>query len=458
MSQKFISLDDAATRLGLSKERLNQLREAGDLRAYRDGASWKFRTEEIEKLEADGVPSDEGADDLALGGESGLALAMPGDDGPPTPEPAAASGGDELELDDDMIDLSIEPLGDGDDAESILLTGDQELEAGMPHPQSTIIGKSELSLEDDLELAAASDVVGSEPPQAPAAGGSFDDIEELELDLEAEASRVSNTDDAASAAATSDLELEELDLDLAGSGAGSDILGAGADDDANPSLSGSVSGLSGLDAIDLAADEDDDFVLGGSDDSGGDLASSDSGINLSPSESGFALDEVALDLGGGSAIGSQLDLAALSAAGSSPSNAASASSGLGGEDFQLTPSDDSGDDEEDSSQIVALEEISEEEEDLPEFDAAEDDDAAGGFDEGFSGGGLGGETAAAPVAVAAAEETPFPGWIVGILGASMFTMLLCGLMAMDLVQSMWAWDEPFSFNSPLIKGLSGIFG
>ncbi|QDT69680.1 hypothetical protein MalM25_26190 [Planctomycetes bacterium MalM25] len=456
MSQKFISLDDAATRLGLTKERLNHLREAGDLRAYRDGASWKFRTEEIEKLEAEGVPS-EGDDDLALGGESDLALAMPGDDGPPTPEPAAASAGDDLELDDDMIDLSIEPLGDGDDAESILLTGDQELEGGMPHPQSTIIGKSELSLEDDLELAAASDVVGSDPPEAPAAGGSFDNIEELELDLDGEASKVSNAGDAA---ATSDLELEDLELDLSGSNAGSDILGGGEDNGSNPSLSGvsNVSGLSGLDAIDLAADEDDDLVLGGSDDSGGDLASSDSGINLSPSDSGFALDEVALDLGGGSAIGSQLDLAALSAAGSSPSNAGSASSGLGGEDFQLTPSDDSDDDEEDSSQIVALEEISEEEEDLPGFESVDDDDAAGGFDDGFSGGGLGGEAAAAPVAVAAAEEVSFPGWIVGILGASMLTMLLCGLMAMDLIQSMWAWDQPFSFNSALIESLAGIFG
>lgn len=456
MSQKFISLDDAAARLGLSKERLNQLREAGDLRAYRDGASWKFRTEEIEKLEAEGVPSDGGDDDyeLALGGESDLSLDLADEnEGPPTPDPVAAD--DDLELDDDVIDLSIEPLGDGDDAESILLTGDQELEGGMPRPQSTIIGKSELSLEDDLELAAASDVVGSEPTEPAAAGGSFDDIEELELDLDGEASRVSNADAAPQAAASSDLELDELDLDLAGSSAGSDILNGGDNDDANPSLSGSVAGLSGLDALDLSDDEDDDLVLGGSDDSG-DLASSDSGINLSPSESGFALDEVALDLGGGSAIGSQLDLAALSAAGSSPSNAGADVSGLGGEDFQLTPSDDADDDEEDSSQIVALEEISEEEEDLPGFEAAEDDDDAGGFDDGFSGG-LGGETSAAPVAVAAAEEVSFPGWIIGILGASMFTMLLCGLMAMDLVQSMWAWDEPFSFNSQLIDTLSGIF-
>ena len=32
------------------------LREAGKVRAYRDGASWKFRTDDVEKLAAEGIP------------------------------------------------------------------------------------------------------------------------------------------------------------------------------------------------------------------------------------------------------------------------------------------------------------------------------------------------------------------------------------------------------------------
>ncbi len=54
MAQKFTSLEEAANQLGISKDRLTQLREAGKVRGYRDGASWKFRTEDIEKLAADG--------------------------------------------------------------------------------------------------------------------------------------------------------------------------------------------------------------------------------------------------------------------------------------------------------------------------------------------------------------------------------------------------------------------
>lgn len=460
MSQKFISLDDAAARLGLSKERINRLRESNDIRGYKDGASWKFRTEDIERLEADGVPPEDEGDDLTLGSADDYSLSDLGDDLPELDlgEDDAAAAPTEIgaadDEDEDDIGLGVEPLGDGDDAESILLTGDDEIEGGIPRPQSTIIGKSDLSLEDDLQLAAGSDAGAK-------SGSSFDDLEELELDLETE-SRVLEAKHAeearkAAEAGSSELQLggeSDLELELAGSSAsGSDVLGKGDTDEAGtPGLSGpgSVSGLSGIDSVQLGVDEDDDLVLGGSDGSDG-LASGDSGINLSPSDSGFALDEVPLDLGG-SAIGSALDLAALSAAGSAVSGLGSAMSGVGAEDFQLTPAD-SGDEEEDSSQIVALEEVGEEDEDLPGFEAIDEGDELGGD---FSGG-IGTE-AAAPVAVAASQETPFPGWVVGLLGAGFFSMLLCGVMAMDLVQSMWAWDEPFSFNSGLMEGLLGIFG
>ena len=62
MAQKFIGLDEAAEKLGVSTDKLNQLREDGQLRAYRDGASWKFRAEEIDRLESEGLPSSEPSD------------------------------------------------------------------------------------------------------------------------------------------------------------------------------------------------------------------------------------------------------------------------------------------------------------------------------------------------------------------------------------------------------------
>src|SRR3954468_22159637 len=68
MVQRLTSLDEAATQLGISTERLNALREAGKVRAYKDGASWKFRSEDIEKFAAEGVPNldEPSPSDLAL--------------------------------------------------------------------------------------------------------------------------------------------------------------------------------------------------------------------------------------------------------------------------------------------------------------------------------------------------------------------------------------------------------
>ncbi|QDV75351.1 helix-turn-helix domain-containing protein [Botrimarina mediterranea] len=474
MSQKFISLEDAAARLGITKERLNHLRDANVINGYKDGTSWKFRTEHIERLESEGIPPEDEGEDFTLDAAEEYSLGDLGDDLPevkldddaPDEAPPTEIGGSAD--DDDDIGLGVEPLGDGDDAESILLTGDDEIEGGIPRPQSTIIGKSDLSLEDDLMLASGSDAAAKAGPKP--GSSAFEDLDELELDLETE-SRVFEAKHAEAARkaseeiakAESSLKLgsdSDIDLDLGDASAvrGSDVLGKGDVDEAgSPGLSGpgSVSGLGGIDSIQLGEDEDDDLVLGGSDGSDG-LATGDSGINLSPSDSGFALDEVPLDLGG-SQIGSALDLAALSAAGSGASGMGSVMSGLGGEDFQLTPAD-SGDEEEDSSQIVALEEVGEEDEDLPGFEAIDEGEGDDDFGGGFDAGGFGTEAAAAPVAVGSSQEVPFPGWVLGMLIAGFFSMLLAGVMAMDLMQTMWSWDEPFAFSSGLMEGLLSIVG
>lgn len=481
MSNKFIGLDDAADKLGISKDRLNELREAGELRAYRDGASWKFRSEEIDEFATKGISS--GDDDLSLSSDIGLA--------PPSDAPISM-GDDDLGLESNDDVLGIEPLDDGDDAESILLTND-ELDVDITRPPSTIIGKSELSLEDDLSL---SDDLQLEPAEGESTdessnnSGSFEDLEELEIDLDAESSRLLDASDiaaaqaAASASAESiegaSLEIEEdIELDLEGSDAlseGSDVLNAvdeGTDELASPDGSGgSITGLSGVDQVVLGEDEQDDLVLGdGSDDIS--LATSDSGINLAPSDSGIALDEVPLDLGG-SAIGSALDLASLSASiqeSPKPSTDASASGSdvTGGDEFLLTPisGEDSG--EEDSSQVVDLDGL--DDDDAPEGSFAfsevgsdDADDGGLGF-EAVEDDGLGGDfggnidsPAGEPVAASVGDETTFPTWIMCMLFFCMFSMGLCGLMAMDLINSMWSWNEPFELTSSIMEQLIAIGG
>ena len=47
MAGKFIELKAAAQQLGITIEQLQELREAGKIHGYKDGASWKFKPEEV---------------------------------------------------------------------------------------------------------------------------------------------------------------------------------------------------------------------------------------------------------------------------------------------------------------------------------------------------------------------------------------------------------------------------
>ncbi len=251
MAQKFVSLDEAATQLGISKDRLNELREDGKVRAYRDGTSWKFRADDVEKLVTEGLPPAGSDISLSLDEE---------------PSAAAASGelsdlslGSDLKLDDDValgsdIQLDLgedQPLGgpaesdvgledldeptvpvdgpsegevlalegeDVDDLSDSILLSENELGESTDRPPSTIIGKAEMAADLDLDLtpsdsdaAAMSDVRLAEPStsnvfvpgahesgldlEPPSLSDNFGDLAELEIDLEAESSRILSPED-----------------------------------------------------------------------------------------------------------------------------------------------------------------------------------------------------------------------------------------------------------------------
>jgi excisionase family DNA binding protein len=204
MAQRLTSLEEAATQLGISTDRLNALREAGKVRAYRDGASWKFRSEDIEKFAAEGIPTiesspsdlaldlDDEDDDFKFPADSSPAIkAAPASDPdlsladedasakPSTeskPEPAAAPAGSDLSLDaEEMVagpasDLSLDEVdeptvaGDegSDDALALdddgsidintdsILFSENELGGSMSGSPSTIIGKADLDADLDL--------------------------------------------------------------------------------------------------------------------------------------------------------------------------------------------------------------------------------------------------------------------------------------------------------------------
>lgn len=447
MAQKFIGLDDAAEQLGATKDQLNALREAGDLRGYRDGASWKFRTDDIEELATSGKLSGMAEDSLSLDSD-GTGLS-----------------GESLELSDDMDldlgsfqlsddDISSAPEGDNEDADSILLTEDS-VGADASRPPSTIIGKSGADIgksDDDLQLNDGTDALTDSSSDA---ASKFDGLEELELDLEAESSRILEAEDLAAAqaaakgaedAAQPDINALESDLSLA---PGSDAGDALAD-----SPSGAVSfelAESGIDAGDdakpgssavLSDDNEDDFVLGGE---GSDvtLSGADSGINLLPSDSGLALDDASLDLTG---AGSSLDLSESFGAeisdGSLEGSAVSAEVS-GEQDFLLQPAPADMESEEDSSQIIALEEVGDNDDEVMISDEV----------------GFGDSVAAAPVGVGAmVEEARFDALSISLLSCAVLILAVCGVMSFDMIRTMWSWQEPSSISSGILDSLGQMMG
>lgn len=418
MEQKFVSFEDAVEKLGISAERLHSLREEGQLRAYRDGKSWKFRTDEIQNMVESGVPDAPPPSDIGLVSPDELVEATP-----------IKTDEDDLELslvDEDELEPSAppadaekkadEPAGEGSDLELGLddglddtdaVPGDKELD-GL---DDTVTTGSDVELDLELPEAGPSDsILLSEETLGESVGspstiigkdkiGSDDD--DLELALDDDNSDDDSDDDDAN---VSDVKLappsagasDVLSSGVAGSGVLDDLAGATGGTSAfkdldeidlaaesGPALenekeaaAGSeleleeleLEGASGTGSDDAAADSgeielagDDDLIL--SDSSGSDLTldSGDSGINLiSPSDSGLALDDIPLEMGG-SAI-----LSSLSLEGSDPeiSLIGDDAAGSGDEpvaelqtddDFQLTPlSEGAAEEGDSSSQVIAL--------------------------------------------------------------------------------------------------------
>jgi excisionase family DNA binding protein len=486
MAQKFIGLDESAAQLGVSKDRLNELREAGKLRAYRDGASWKFRSEDIAKLAEEGLPpADSAASGLSLDIEAGEP--DPEDSQIEVGEDASAAGAatSDLILEDiDEPTVPVDPSEEeatedeaeialADDASDIsdsILLSEAELGESTDRPPSTIIGKAELDPEGDLSISTSSGkdpLASEEPPPAesgvlsegnglddvlelepPSPSESFENLEELDIDLEAESSRILGPEDrplvkaVAEASAASDLELLPTDSDAAVLDSSVEV-GAGA--------TGSGLGLSGSSPIALEADEDDDQVLGdGSDIT---LSTESSGINIvSPSDSGLALDEVPLELSGSAALGSSLDLGSaidkdvdLGSLGAGKTDAAAEE-----EPFALTPLGEETDEgEEDSSQIIALDEVSEE---AGGAFLEEDAGAAPVLTEDF--GAIGLTAGAAMVPGEPAVDTPFS--IANIVSLSLCLVLLtiCGMMTFDLLRNIWSWEGVTTLNSSVLEVLN----
>lgn len=485
---KLIELKEAAEKLGITPEALTEMVDQKKIFGYRDGASWKFKATELDRVASE---LSDGADDF--GGT------LNADE--------ADTGTIQVDEDDDLIDVGELQLDDdnGDDADSILIS-EEELGRSDDSTSSTIIGQandiaadsdiniavedvtpaseggSDLSLATDSDIGIASDgdsdlglATDDDLSLAPDAGGSDLTLAaDSDIDVAAGASDVLSGDSdllaldeggtgAAVVSSESGIDLS-LDDDAATGSAGSSLSLSGSDalslDDSDLNLDGDSAAESGIAAdssIDL--DLDDDDLLGSGMGSDITLGASDSGINLSnPSDSGISLEDVS-DMGSG--IDSSLELG--DDAIELEADAADAGDGLQTDDeFMLTPVSGDGDLDEESddsgSQVIAL--------DSDEFDESSatmlvpDDDplADGGLDAAPAVGAAavgGAAAAAATVSAAAAEDADFSVWnIVSLVIVALF-MCICGLLALDVARNVWTWNEPFSITTSLMNMLTG---
>lgn len=419
MAAIYIELDEAAKQLGITADQLNDMRLRGEIYGTRDGTSWKFKADEVQRMaeelgvdaegdSADGALSfdadaDASSSDLQLEAEGHVSSDSPTEIGviEDLDVPGDAAGSD-VNLDDDD-ELRLKPEGSSD----VALIPD-EAGSGV-----------NLVADDDDDILAGSDV---------------------RLD----------------AAGTGDLDFEGSDLSIA-----SDLSLEGDDKAKTEDAPGAEMTIG--DDDELALDDNDELVLdGGSDVTGG---SGGSGINLtSPSDSGLNLEEEPMDLAGSSVSSLELpedddiiDLDELDDVGDdSPEPKAD-------EDFQLTASAMAGDDDEEDSgsQVIALEDSEAfvdadmlEDEAEPVLGQA-DDELEGALNQFEPSQTLQPATQASPAGL---PEAPYTVWNVVALLAICIVLALTGMLMMDLVRNMWSWSETYTASTPLMDMMVQLIG
>lgn len=491
-----IESKQAAETLGVTEDELNEMRLRGEIHGVRDGSSWKFKSDEIER-----VAEEKG-------------VSAPGGEGADKADDDATDVGD---LDSDFSDIALD-LEAGDE-------GDAPTAIGSHEDFEAAAGESGLSLsvdadedgdltigdDDDVLTPSESDVLGAlaEGSDAGLLGGSDKDVLGVASDSDKDVlgtASDSDKDVLSGSGSGSDVALvpdedgsglnlvadssadvlagSDVGLDEAGTGSGGTgpNLGSGELDFEGSDI-GIVSDLSldddlalGEDEEDeltigdeeeLALDEDDELVLdGGSDVTGG---AGDTGINLtSPSDSGLNLEEEPLDLAGSSVSSLELpeddDIIDLDDLEAGPDEATQLKMD---EDFQLEPSAEAEeDDEEDSgSQVIALEDSEAFEQAIPEaaMDAVEpivgveSDELETALDEGEVGSVT---KPALPDAamLAGRPEMPYSVWNVLSLLAIIVVLALTGMLMTDVIRNMWSWDSTYTASTPIMDTMIRMFG
>jgi excisionase family DNA binding protein len=402
MAQKYYNCKDAANVLGISEEDVKQMLDRKELHGYRDGASWKFKSEDIDQLAKqraqDGASeAPEDGDDVllsevALGqsdaGTSGTVIAMNW-------------------VDRGVTDSDIR-LADSDIAISDSSKTPIPPKKGDSDSKGKKFEELDLALEDDIMLKDSSPALPTaKASSAPKPGSSIIDL----------------TSDEPSVKAGSKSSGSSSDLVLGGIEGGSDITLGG--DSGISLVDPSDSGLSlEQPVLNLAGTKGEESLELGEDDmlapeaAPADLMSlkTDNEFLLSPLEESTDLQESS------SESGSQV--IALDTEG-----ADGGMMGAGVEGMATMLDDDI------TSQPalgIATSSLG-----IPPSSLIE-------------GAPLGQGTTVLP-------DAPYTWLQISGLAVCTVLLILCGMMMYDLLRNMWSWNEPYSVNSSLMDAILSLF-
>jgi excisionase family DNA binding protein len=471
MAGKFVDLKEAAKILGVTADDLVEMRSRGEIFGYRDGASWKFKIEEVER-----VASERSAAGKSSTGSGVLALDdedfdnMTGSGGP-------RSGASDIS--EDSVD-------------SVLVSEESGAGSSIGR-QSTVIGKSPVGKkpeDSDLKLASGTDLGGSTPK------GSLSGISGAPLDLggsdvlslgdstlgsSLKGSSKSGSGKKGGSGAKAQTPPGDSsilgDLQLTKPGSGTGAMGGDAD-----SVDLDITSGSNAYALSEDSSDDDEISLDAAElkkgpGTGSDVTYTpgDSGIGIrNPSDSGLSLDEEPLDLGGSGVDQLELpeddDVISLEEEVADPDLATQLKAD---EAFSLSPASADGgpDDESDSgSQVIALEDSS-----------AFDQNAATMLNQG-AGGALMPEGAFGDMpmpgfdmnagvmpatvpgmqpqqyVVSAPAETPYSVWNVLGLMATAGVLAISGMLMWDIVLNLWSYDTGTTVSTSLMDSIIGAVG
>jgi len=485
MASNLIESSQAAEKLGVSEDELNEMRLRGEIHGVRDGASWKFKDDEIERVaEEKGISPAGGAaegamdvSDLDAAGSSDLALDLEAGDAGDAPTaigsledleaaPAGESGltlssGEEQDEDltigddDDLLAPSesdvLGGLGEGSDA-GLLSDSDKDvLGVGSDSDKDVLGGGSGSGAGSDVALVPDDD------------GSGLNLIADSSADVLGGSDAMLDEGGTGSGGTGPNLGSGELDFEGSDIGVVSDLsldddLALGEDEEDELTIG---------DEEELALDEDDELVLdGGSDVTRG---AGDTGINLtSPSDSGLNLEEEPLDLAGSSVSSLELpeddDIIDLDDLDAGPDEATQLKID---EDFQLAPSAEAEEDDDDSgSQVIALEDSEAFEQAAPAaaLDAVEPIVGEEGSDEletALDEAEVGSVTKPAlPDSAYMADSPELPYSIWNVLSLLVIVMLLAftGMLMTDVIRNMWSWDSTYTASTPIMDMMIRLFG